>query len=478
MSEPESLYGGRGKEDYRQAEWLAQRLRKEWRFDHTAGRWHHWDKVRWAPDDRGLIHSVVAKHAGLSLQKPTPEAIELLKWPAQERALKALATFDDYATNGDDWDSDPYTMGAKNGIIDLRTNSLVPHPTPDMLVTKTTGHNFTPVSGPEEFEATAPNFMRVLNEWMSGDVDMVHFLLFWLGYCLFGITPEQRFLLMTGIGRNGKGALKHAMLKAFGEYSDQLDQNLYMQTKFGSARSSDARTDLLKLKGLRVGFFSEPEGGRFNEELLKAHTGGDRINARALYSNNIQSWDPTHSINFLVNNAPQVEDLGPSMASRVMVIDFRERFDGDRMDKNLYGHAEAKLDKEAAGIMRILVWAASVWYQRWSTTGEGLILPDRVVEQSAAFMARNDLLANWLNERAAFGAAYTQNSQLAYDSYVNWFSLSGEPGEAMSVVRWAQGLNKKGFTKEKTREGIKWSGFRLLNAAERADAGIDDEEEP
>lgn len=480
-----SEFGGKGNEDYRQAEWLAQRLRNEWRYDHTADQWHHWDGIRWAADRTRSIHATVARVAGLTLtngkgigETEMKRLYELLKWPVQERVLKALSTLPGYGTDGNDWDSDPYTMGAKNGIIDLRTNRLIPNPTPDLLVTRSTGHDFEPINGPEDFEDAAPTFMRVMGEWMSGDEDMVAFLLFWFGYCLFGITPEQRFLLMTGIGRNGKGALKHAMLKALGEYSDQLDQNLYMRSKFGSNRASDARADLLKLKGLRVGFFSEPEGGHFNEELLKAHTGGDIISARALYSNNIQTWMPTHSINFLVNDAPSIEDLGPSMSARVMVADFRERFDGERMDKNLYGHADAKLDKDAAGILRIMVWAAHIWYQRWSTTGEGLLLPQRVIEQSAAFMSRNDALANWLNERAAFGAAYTQNSQLAYDSYINWHGLSGEPGEPMSMVRWAQALQKKGFNKEKTREGMKWAGFRLLNAAERADAGIDEDEEP
>ena len=474
-----SEFGGKGNEDYRQAEWLAQRLRNEWRYDHTAERWHHFDGVRWAPDQTRDIHRVVAKTAGLALQKQgigemeQKRLFELLKWPAQERALKALATLPGYGTNGDDWDAIPWLLGTASGIVDLRLNQLVPA-SPEQLVTKTTGVKFEPVAGPAQFADAAPEFMQVMEEWMSGDVDMVNFLLLWFGASLFGFTPEQRFLLMVGIGRNGKGTLKHSVMRAVGEYGAQYDANLYMRAKYGAARSDQARADLIAIKGKRITFFSEPEGNRFNEELLKAHTGGDRITARALHSNNVQSWDPTHSITFLVNNAPEVEDLGPSMAARVMVADFRERYDGEKEDKKLYG----KLEREAPGILGILCWAAAAWYAAWDSGEGGLELPERVVEQSKAFMERGDALANWLNERARFGKDLEQESRLAYESYLDWHSRGNAEGEPLSMVRWAQTLQKKGFTKRKVETGVKWVGFKLLNAAQLADLGLDDDEAP
>lgn len=474
-----SEFGGKGNEDYRQAEWLAQRLRNEWRYDHTADRWHHFDGIRWAPDQTKTIHRIVAKTAGLALQKSgigeqeQKRLFSLLQWPTQERVLKALSTVSGYGTNGDDWDAKPELLGTQSGIIDLRENKLIPA-TPEQLVTKTTGVKFQPVAGPSEFADAAPEFMQVMEEWMSGDIDMVSFLLLWFGASLFGFTPEQRFLLLVGIGRNGKGTLKHSIMKAVGEYGAQYDANLYMRAKYGAARSDQARADLIAIKGKRITFFSEPEGNRFNEELLKAHTGGDIITARALHSNNVQTWAPTHSITFLVNNAPEVEDLGPSMAARVMVADFRERYDGEKEDKRLYG----KLEKEAPGILGILCWAAAAWYDAWSTGEGGLQLPARVVEQSKAFMERGDVLANWLNERATFGPGLTAASQVAYESYLNWHTRGGADGEPMSMTRWSLTMQKKGFKKVKGREHNYWEGFKLLRTDQLADMGIDDDEPP
>jgi len=470
---------GIGPEDYRQAEWLAQRLQLKWRFDHTTGKWLHFNGSRWAPDQTNAVHLQIHKVASQTLKsygiggEEQKRLFSLMQWPTQERVLKALATIPGYGTNGDEWDSDPFLLGVKNGVVDLRENRLIPA-SPEQNITKTTGRPFEAIAGPDDFERVAPRFMTSMKEWMSGDEDMVAWLLFWFGASMFGFSPEQRFLLMTGIGRNGKGALKHAVLKATGDYSEELDASLYMRSKFGGARSNEARADLIKLKGMRITFFSEPSGGQFNEELLKAHTGQDRISARALYSNNIQSWDPTHSINFLTNNMPAVEDVGPSMGERVMVADFRESYEGDRQDRRLYG----ALQKEASGILSILVWAASIWYQRWDASSGGLILPERVVEQSKDFMERNDPVANWLNERCRRESGAGSPSQVAYESYAEWHSTSSAPGEVLSTVRWAATLQKKGFLKKKTKFGMRWEGFALLGAMALAEQEADEDENP
>jgi putative DNA primase/helicase len=247
-----------------------------------------------------------------------------------------------------------------------------------------------------------------------------------------------------------------------------------MRSKFGAARSDQARADLIAIKGKRITFFSEPEGNRFNEELLKAHTGGDRITARALHSNNVQSWDPTHSITFLVNNAPEVEDLGPSMAARVMVADFRERYDGEKEDKLLYG----QLEKEAPGILGILCWAAAAWYDSWSAGKGGISLPERVQEQSKAFMERNDPVANWLNEAVVFGPGLRAGAGAAYESFKDWYGAQDYPDDVMSQVKFSTTIEKKGIKRYRTMSSRGFEGFRLIGVVEGATRGLDEDEEP
>ena len=147
----------------------------------------------------------------------------------------------------------------------------------------------------------------------------------------------------------------------------------------------------------------------------------------------------------------------------------------DFKDVKLYD----KLRAEKKGVLAILVWAASVWYERYSTEQGGLVLPERVIQQSKEFIERNDPVTNWLDERARRGPELTSPSQVAYESYLSWHSTSQAPGEPMSMVRWADALQKSGYVKRKTESGMRWVGFRLLGATELAEKDeLDEEEQP
>lgn len=502
------LYGA-GTEDFKQAEWLADRLNNEWRYDFSTQEWHHYDGVRWAIDKTDGVVRRVSEEAAFYLfdwqsalrlpggearvkamlaGRDIPDPIQtevhrkalkkLLSLAPITKALEALSTLDGYGTDGSDWDNDPNLLGCANGIVDLRLNALV-ESSPEQLVTRNTGTKFKPVSGPEEFSARAPRFIDFLAsvtsdfDWTE-DASMVSFLLLWFGASLFGFTPEQRFLLMTGSGRNGKGALRHAIMQAVGaEYTVQPDANLYSRSKFGPARSNEARADLMSLRGRRIAFVSEPDRGQFNEEMLKAHTGGDIITARNLFDKHMSSWEPTHSITFLVNDAPSLEDVGPSMGSRVMVADFRHRFEGSNEDKTLY----PALAKEKEGILAILCWAAAAWYESWSTTGEGLILPPRVVEQSRAFMERSDPIAECLRDAFMVNPSLECTAKVAYDAYVEWHASSGRDDDPMSIQKFTVALEKKGMRRYRASTSRGWRGLKPLGAMELAERATDETDE-
>lgn len=440
------------------------------RYDHSEERWHILNEVGlWAPDRTDEVYERVRAWAQAAAGDSVTEkyGVALASLSKKRAVLDSLAFRPEVAMTGDEWDQQPALLGCTNGIVDLRLNALV-EADPDNPVSRSTEQVFEAVHTMEDFDRVAPNFMRALREWMSGDEEMVAFLLLWFGASLFGFSPEQRFLLLTGSGRNGKGALKHAILKAVGEYGAQFDANLYMRTRQGAASSASARADLMALRGKRITFFSEPEGNHFNEELLKAHTGGDMITARALYSNSVQSWAPTHSITFLVNNAPEVEDVGTSMAARVMVADFREHFDGAKEDRQLY----TKLEREAAGILAILCCVAQVWWEAYEAGG-GIVLPQRVVEQSEAFMRRSDPVGEFVDEACVLDPSARTSSSILHERFREWWKATRGDEEWLSPQKFVFGLEKRGLRKARTESGRFIVGIRPMNAVERAEAEVE-----
>lgn len=476
----------RGTEDGEQADWLAVQLDRQWRYDHTARRWHHWnpDTGQWAPDKTQEIRHAVDE---LALSEITDIAgsplvdekdrTALLKVYRRLReksridsALDMLATHPEYATDGSDWDQDPYLIGVANGVVDLRYGKMV-ESDPANLVSRTTGVVYRTDWDVATAIKKAKRFWQFLAEVTSGDPELALFYLRWFGYGLFGLAEEQRFLILTGLGRNGKGALTHAVRAAVGEYMAPVDSSLYMQTRFGAARSDQARADLMALKGKRIAVMSEPEGGRFNEELLKAHTGGDPITARALNSNNVLTWTPTHSITFLTNTPPSVDDIGPAMASRVMVADFRERYEGDKEDKRLYEH----LTHEAEAILFLLVNEAGKWWRSRETGG--LVLPQRVIDASHAYISANDALGDAMTQAFVVERGAKGHATALYDAYIDWFEEVGRTGDPLTRTEFGLELVHRGFQRKKTMGVMVYSNIRPKGVVERIVEAPDDGEE-
>lgn len=473
-----------GSEDAEQADWMAEDFEQGVRFDHTSGRWHIWNKASgiWAPDQTREVQRMTTEFARRRLfmvVEPGRMSISderrkvltkvyrrMFEKARVESALAKLAELTDYKTDGADWDQNPYLLGCKNGVVDLRVGQLIESPSPELKVTLSTGHRFRPLEKGtiEEYQRRAPRFIQFLFEVTSQDVALAKFYLDWFGYGLFGLAQEQRFLVMTGLGRNGKGALATAMRHVFGEYSAAADANLYMKTRFGSARSDAARADLMALKGRRLAIMSEPDGGAFNEEMLKAHTGGDPITARWLHSNNVLTWTPTHTISFLTNDPPAVSDVGPAMAARIMVADFRERYEGDNEDKSLY----KTLEGEAEGIQAILVHHAMVWY----ASDHGLVLPERVIGASRAYISANDPIGRALDEAFVRDRRVKTVGRVLYEAYLEWHARSDEDGEPLSNNKFALALARNGFTKVHGVTGTVYTGIRPASASEIADREI------
>jgi putative DNA primase/helicase len=478
---------GSGATSIQAAEWLARvGLERQWLYDHSLGQWHHWNGVLWATDDTDAISLAVSAAAARALTPDSPLApkseaeakmlASLFSRPRRESILRDLAAFPDYGTDGQDWDTNPNLLGCANGIVDLRTNSIVPSDPRDR-VSRSTKVDFHPIGSPAEFATAAPLFMDFLYDVTSDydhtpDPALVWYLLKWFGLGLFGTVVEQKFLLLTGTGRNGKGALKHAIMSAVGEYGLQADANLYSRAGFGPARASDARSDLMLLRGKRLVFCSEPDKGKFNEEMLKAHTGGDIITARGLFQKIPQSWLPTHTITFLVNDAPQLDDIGASMAARTTVADFRHRYDGDAEDVTLYD----KLAAEKEGVLSILVYMAMLAHQNIQRGVSPLDGALRVVEQSKQFIERNDPVAEFLREVCVEGPDEKTTGGYAYDAFRDWHQSSQREGDPISNVKFADQLKKKGMRNERTRTGVVWTGFRPLRGDELAERATNGDE--
>jgi putative DNA primase/helicase len=450
--------------DDEQATWLDTEMRRNVRFDHESQKWYMWSKVLWAEDrneqvQRRVMDLATERLTATATDPGLPETTrtktmavyrKLLNMRSAEGALEALRTRVGYY--GSDWDRNTYLLGCVNTIVDLRTGLAIPS-TVDQLVTKSTRLRFIPMRDDEKDEDRAPLTMNFLREITSHDEAQVEFLLNFFAYSLFGVSPERKFLILTGIGSNGKSVLANVIGRVFGEYDATVDGSLYMRRR-GLPDASTPAPQLLALQGARIAFMAEPQGGAFNEEMLKAHTGGDEIAARTLYSKLYTRWRATHSIVFMTNEPPALTDIGPSMQDRVLLADFREHYEGATMDTGL----TEKLYGEDEGLLAILIRRAAQWAGKF-------VIPKRVREASAAYIESNDPVGRALEVAFVLDPAARTGATAMYGAYLEF-----EDDEPVTQTEFGLALNRHGLRKKKTMHGYVYVGIRPKNAMELADA--------
>ena len=248
-------------------EWVAIHGGK-WRFDHSAGKWFHWDGQRWAPDDCHLVGYLITEHlraAGSATKRPSIAMAKTVR--GVEFIARANPTV---ALTNERWNADPWVLGTPAGIVDLRTGKVRPA---------------SPVAHITKLAAVAPGegqpalWLRFLDEAVAGDLEMIGFLQRWCGYCLTGSTQEHAFAFIHGPGGNGKSVFLNVVAGILGDYS----ATAAMET-FTEARNDRHSTELAMLHGARLVTASETEQGRgFAEAKVKAITGGDPITARFIH---------------------------------------------------------------------------------------------------------------------------------------------------------------------------------------------------
>jgi len=232
-------------------------------------------------------------------------------------------------------------------------------------------------------DAQAPTWVAFL-ERVQPNPQVRTFLQRWFGYCLTGLTNEQKLAFFYGIGRNGKSTMVDTIAGIMDDYGTTIP----IETLTGSEqrKGSDATPDLVRLPGARFVRASEPEQGtKMKEALIKALTGGEAIMIRRMHSEFVEIV-PEFKITIGGNHKPEIRGADDGIWRRVMLVPFLEQIPDDEVDKDL----PAKLEAERDGILAWLVQGCLDFLQ------QGLPVPQAVKDATAAYRTQSDPMREFL----------------------------------------------------------------------------------
>lgn len=442
--EPDRGGVGEGAPRYSDA-WLADTVIEEdgdvIRYVPGSDRWYVYRGGRWEPDGilhaEHLIDTVLRREAALLVRSGATDkekkaaltqALSLCSAHRASEVRRKMKPDPRIATAEGAFDADPWLLNTPGGVIDLQTMQTREH-NRDLLCSRQT--TVAPA------DTATPLWEKFLLETCGGDLDLVDYLRRWAGYALTGRTTEHVLGFAWGSGGNGKSVFLNTLAGVMGDYHESAPMDTF--TASGYDRHP---TDLASLAGARLVTAVETQAGRrWDEQRIKALTGGDAVKARFMRQD-FFTYTPQYKLLFAGNHQPEIRNLDDGIRRRVHLIPFT------RTPRNVDRELFTKLKAEWPGILNWMLVGCAEWQLR------GLEQPPAVREATEAYFAQEDPVAQWLLERCE-----TDGAEATAELFRDWEEWANARGEYVgSMKRLSQLIAAKHYPRWR-ESGTRRNGF-------------------
>jgi putative DNA primase/helicase len=321
-----------------------------------------------------------------------------------------------------EFDDKPFLLNVENGIIDLRTGELHPHDWKKLLI-RHVSTNYLPHAVHQDWTSALEALPHDEHDWHQRR----------FGQAITGFpTSDDVLPVMMGHGENGKSTVVVAITSAVGEYSTAISERLLL------ANPSDHPTELMSLRGVRLGFIEElPEGKVLPVKRLKDVLGTDRLMARLVHKDNVE-WETTHSLFVTTNYLPIVQEVDHATWRRLKLVIFPYRFvKGDRTlladEKRGDSGLRQRLKQSETGQREaVLAWLVEGAVKHLANEDELNNVPDRISFDTADWRKSVDTLHHFLTEQVDFDRSSHVMTTDLHNAYNSW--VGNHDGRQVSAV--------------------------------------------
>jgi phage/plasmid-associated DNA primase len=413
-------------EDY--ALYLLKALEGEYMYDFNNKTLWFWDnKVRLWRDQkpthlRTLITKILIPYVETS---PDPEVIKLetasLKSDAKQSALVRMWTPYAEERRDDTFIRENFDRKkgflpiADNKIIDLSNGMTRPRVKEDYF-TKTTENKLVLV--PDEVRKEILQYYTSLLTTKEGAVPSakhVTCLIMVMAYAMTGLNHLKAFINLVGAKDGGKSLYIHIHNLIMGEFGVSANKRLFVAQKNKPCHDSE----MFNLLGNRMTTLTETsKDERFNEDLIKAISGGDEINIRGASEKKTLNVVFDTIMFLATNNMCQFTD--PAFMSRLRCFNFVNYFKKDDAIKD-------RLLSLRHHFFTILVEHCQMFY----ANGRQIDWSDEVISYTEQVCDEQDTVKVWLRDNGDFekGTADDFIRKDFFELYQDFWRNSGRKAE-------------------------------------------------
>jgi P4 family phage/plasmid primase-like protien len=349
-------------------------------------------------------------------------------------------------------DSKCHLIGFDNGVYDLELKEFRDG-RPEDYISFTTGCNYL------EYDDSHP-FARQIQAFLSQVLTKEHikeYVLLLLSSFLNGNIREERFHIWTGSGSNGKSKLIDLFEQAFGDYCCKFPVTLLTQKR---AASNSATTELARAKGKRFTVLQEPsEDEKLNVGLMKELSGGDKIQARAIFKEPIE-FKPQFKMVLTCNHLPNVPSDDGGTWRRIRLVEFTSKFtyDPDPEKENEFP-IDTDLSSRFGDWKEYFMSLLIEYYKKYCLTG-GVKEPEEVLKCTREYQRNNDFYLEFVDTELDKHDMSFLSVNDAFTVFKTW-QRDNVPSLKLKKKDFLVGLDKSCGKRINVNRVEGWKGYRI-----------------
>ena len=337
-------------------------------------------------------------------------------------------------------DANPYLMCFSNGVVDFK-NKTFRQGYPQDYITKTTGISYVPFNQSVNACNNTAEEIHTFMKQLFPQEELCRYMWDHLASCLIGIKKEHAFNIYRGSGSNGKSILTDLMSQGLGEYKGTVPITLVTEKRNAIGGTS---SEVIQLKGIRYAVMQEPsKDAVINEGIMKELTGGDPIQARALYSES-EIFIPQFSLVVCTNALFEIKSNDDGTWRRMKLVDFLSKFvsEGEHhTDDTKYVFPKDKGLKEKLPSWAI-VFMGMLVKRAFETDGE-VVDCQEVKAASNKYRQSQDCIAGFINDKLEVAEGKTVGKKVLNDTFKEWFQMNYGNRKAPKLMELEEAMNKR-----------------------------------
>jgi putative DNA primase/helicase len=356
----------------------------------------------------------------------------------------------------DKLDSKNHILCCSNGVFDFSTNTFRPGIPEDWTSKSTNNPYIEDMSEHVDTVREIESFMMQL----FPEEELRRYMWDHAASVLLGKNNNQTFNMYMGNGRNGKSKFVELLGKAIGEYKATIPISLITQkrTTLGGTAS-----EVVQLRGIRYAVMQEPsKGDVLNEGVMKELTGGDPIQARALYKDTV-TFTPQFKLVVCMNTFLEIKSLDDGTWRRIRVCEFKSIFNENPVEGDIMAPYQFKVDKNIDE--KFEVWKTvllNMLIRRAQVTHGNVEDCRAVLQQADNYRQISDPFAEFINCKIVSKKDGMIKDMELYETFRDWWTAENNGSKAPPKKDVIAYICKRFGQRTKVSGVMAWHGISII----------------